>query len=713
MRRVLPFALIGVFLAAASICGAADIIVTRPIGPGVTYTSVRRPEGPWEIRVLRINRDETLIHLQGANGDGTVRGVERLSGIIARENETDDYVIAAANADFFVMAGNAAAGTLCGMAVCNGELIMTARNRTGFALMADGTARIGSFDTQVSLKTPYGSIPRIGLNQKPSKDIAVANTRSWGWPAEAGDAIVRMDGLPLTPNGKWQGAVLEIVEEGQTRAIGKRDVLLRADGYAQTVVGKLKPGDPITIQTQTPELKGPVQFAVGGGPELIKGGKIVPADSARAPRHPRTAIGYNKGEIILVTVDGRQRGWSVGMRMYELAKLMEELGCTDAVNLDGGGSTTAWVRGETVNRPSDGGQRRIANAVLVRSTAPRGPFAKMTVLPGAVVALPGARVPLTVYPTDNWYNPVTPDLSKLQVFGVAEEEPVEATVADRALVIGEKIGEGQVRVSHPEADTASADISLRVLASCPKLEITPPEALLMAGETVEFSVRGLDEDGGHVWLPEDRIEWTLEGDAVEAGEPGVFTAQQPGATATVRVAVGEGTAVATIRVASEVPFEDFEAAPNVRFAKYPDDDKVSGSVSVLKGDAGQGASYCRLKFDLGETSGTRAAYIRLDREMGSTLKLSLLARGASSRPAWLRAAVVDGDGTRELVTFASKVDWSEKWRRLEASVPAGLKPPLVWQSVYVVEMAGNTSTGHVDVDDLRVITVPDKPDTSE
>ncbi len=97
----------------------------------------------------------------------------------------------------------------------------------------------------------------------------------------------------------------------------------------------------------------------------MREGEIVAAES---PRHPRTAVGFNADEILLVTVDGRQKDWSVGMTMVELARLMAELGCTEALNLDGGGSTTAWVDGEVVNRPSDGGQRRIANALLVIST---------------------------------------------------------------------------------------------------------------------------------------------------------------------------------------------------------------------------------------------------------------------------------------------------------------------------------------------------------
>ena len=117
---------------------------------------------------------------------------------------------------------------------------------------------------------------------------------------------------------------------------------------------------------------------VGGFGELLARGRDVSAladarEGTRASfsvaRHPRTAVGTADGGrvVYLVTVDGRGAGGSVGMSLAELALLMRRLGATDAANLDGGGSTTMWVRGSGVtNVPSDPtGERTIANALLV------------------------------------------------------------------------------------------------------------------------------------------------------------------------------------------------------------------------------------------------------------------------------------------------------------------------------------------------------------
>ncbi len=84
-------------------------------------------------------------------------------------------------------------------------------------------------------------------------------------------------------------------------------------------------------------------------------------------RHPRTAVGVRAdGRILLVTVDGRQPEKSVGMTIAELTALLIELGAVEAINMDGGGSTTMVIDGKVVNSPSDlTGERPVGDALLV------------------------------------------------------------------------------------------------------------------------------------------------------------------------------------------------------------------------------------------------------------------------------------------------------------------------------------------------------------
>lgn len=115
------------------------------------------------------------------------------------------------------------------------------------------------------------------------------------------------------------------------------------------------------------------------GPVLLLDKVVQPLDSSSefiSRRHPRTCLcTKNNGTVLLVTVDGRHDE-ALGMSLFELTRLLQGLGCRQAINLDGGGSTTMWLRGKSangvVNYPSDNGQfdhlgeRPVANAVIVR-----------------------------------------------------------------------------------------------------------------------------------------------------------------------------------------------------------------------------------------------------------------------------------------------------------------------------------------------------------
>lgn len=104
-------------------------------------------------------------------------------------------------------------------------------------------------------------------------------------------------------------------------------------------------------------------------PELIINGKIgvgIHGDSLKGT-HPRSAIGRNGNELIVMVVDGRRVGWSLGCTLTELAQFMWNEGARDfALNLDGGGSSIFWMDGATKNKPSDGHPREIMNSLCFK-----------------------------------------------------------------------------------------------------------------------------------------------------------------------------------------------------------------------------------------------------------------------------------------------------------------------------------------------------------
>ena len=109
-------------------------------------------------------------------------------------------------------------------------------------------------------------------------------------------------------------------------------------------------------------------FVMVSGPLLIIDSipQRLPDMSFTHRRHPRTSVGITRESIIFITIDGRSEQ-SAGMSLYETQEYLLGLGCTDALNLDGGGSTSMWIKEKgIVNIPSDTrGERPVANALLI------------------------------------------------------------------------------------------------------------------------------------------------------------------------------------------------------------------------------------------------------------------------------------------------------------------------------------------------------------
>jgi hypothetical protein len=120
-----------------------------------------------------------------------------------------------------------------------------------------------------------------------------------------------------------------------------------------------------------------VQTAVGGGPVLLQDGKISIANNeelkfagkAINDKHPRTAMGYTaNGELIVMVVEGRFPGKAEGLTLTQTALLLQQIGCVEALNLDGGGSSCMLINGKETIRLSDKeGQRAVPGVFMIKS----------------------------------------------------------------------------------------------------------------------------------------------------------------------------------------------------------------------------------------------------------------------------------------------------------------------------------------------------------
>lgn len=164
------------------------------------------------------------------------------------------------------------------------------------------------------------------------------------------------------------------VENGKIVSIGTQTMPIPHNGYV--IVGpderlsKLYRAKHVDLDIKTIPNWDNVKHIISGGPYLVKNGEVFVDMTeqklgAIGGKNPRTAIGYTQdGNFIMVAVDGRE-GASVGLTLKELAWFMKSIGCINAMNLDGGGSTVMYVNGRVVNMPKVRGGIALSNALTI------------------------------------------------------------------------------------------------------------------------------------------------------------------------------------------------------------------------------------------------------------------------------------------------------------------------------------------------------------
>jgi exopolysaccharide biosynthesis protein len=362
----------------------------QTIATGVEYLQITRGEsspnettGPWLINMLRVDPTRASLQVFHALDEGV--GMETTSSMAARHK-----AVAAINGGYFRTTGTFR-GESVGLLMLGGKLISEPhydRAAVGLITQSETTQVILGhlrFVAEISVGGRSGSLRAQparrevrhgvnGLNRPLSKDELVVFT-----PEFHKTTLTTPDGAEAVVRS---GSVLTVRDHHGSSEIP-------ADGFVVSAVGdsrewllsNVRPGARISFSWRLTPLD-PKQEALwrrastilGGGPQLIKDGKVditnvqekvLPA--FRNDRHPRTAIArLTSGKLLLLTVDGRQPGISVGMSLDMVANLLLEFGADEAINLDGGGSTTMVVRNKVVNRPSDStGERPVSDAILV------------------------------------------------------------------------------------------------------------------------------------------------------------------------------------------------------------------------------------------------------------------------------------------------------------------------------------------------------------
>jgi hypothetical protein len=349
---------------------------SETLAPGIEHEEIlREARAPgastdrWIIHVLVL--DPRRARLTVARAMDEIVGAEPTSSLAARHG-----ALAAVNGGYFRTAG-IYRGEPSGM-LAFGDRVLSEPSgpRVEMAISnAGGRTRIAVAQIEVGTTvTVDGGTPRQvdGINRPRGPDELILFT-----PEFHRTTLTGPDGVEAAVQ---KGIIIAVHDGAGSGAIPADGCVLSAAGAAgDWARDHFRVGVRLEFRTDVkadPPLPFAPDFIIGGGPHLIKDGRPLGAAKAAAEnfnedfilnRHPRTAIGVGSdGRLVLVTVDGRQQQKSAGMTVDELTSLMVGLGCVDAANLDGGGSTTMVVKGKIVNSPSDpAGERPVSDALLI------------------------------------------------------------------------------------------------------------------------------------------------------------------------------------------------------------------------------------------------------------------------------------------------------------------------------------------------------------
>ncbi len=355
----------------------ADSIRTELLAPGVQFHHLVQLAAPWRAEVLDVDLN-ACVSVRSVKGSATAVGRATTSALFT-SLPVADAPIAAVNADFFLFTPP---GVPVGALMESGKLIAGPIERPVFAMTRAGRPWIGTMAADGRLQTTKGRITLETWNRPSSKVPGVVDA-NWGMPL---DSLAQRGAWMLTPLPRDTSGPRYLA----TPAIGTAPLMARGDtllivGLASSAeyAAMLTSGDTVRVR------KGLRPFqpreVVGGFPLLLRDSTVAGSvDSAGAVSfralNPRTAIGYaaEGRRLLIVVIDGRQPGYSMGMTLRQTADLLRALGASEAMNLDGGGSsamvarnTVAGAKPRVMNHPSDSiGERPVANALaLLRKCA--------------------------------------------------------------------------------------------------------------------------------------------------------------------------------------------------------------------------------------------------------------------------------------------------------------------------------------------------------
>ncbi len=641
-------------------------------------------------------------------------------------------VVGGVNGDYFVVA----TGAPLGLVVTDGVLRSSSSYLYGAGFLADGSTIIGKPDLKMTASFSGYTLLMAGINKVRTTDGYYLFTEDFSTTTQNTQPGIDVILTPLTDGLGDQVTVNQTTDTSATNTqdntldnttlvktdtlkIGGRvtctvDSVVQSQGSVDIPKGKmvlsinnqssswlvselasLQPGDTVELDVSSSDTRwNNVRYAVGGLYKLLTGGVVESGlDSQQAPR---SALGLKEdGSMVLYTIDGREFDYSLGASMTQVAQRLLELGCVEAVCLDGGGSTTIGTTMpsgsgfEILNSPSDGSERKVSNAIfLVSNLSATGDLASLYVTPQGTNLLAGAKQSLTATHVDSAYYPMATGRS-----------------------VSWKVSSGSGTVDADGVFTAGAENGLAVVAaksgvasgSASLLVVKTPSAILASREDTGASVTSLAlEPGDTVSLTASALykkmplvsqdtcyTWSVTGTAGTVDENGLFTASEHTGSGTLTVSAGGTSVSIPVTVTGHIlPLESFEGT----LSSFVSTDTTAVSLSKAGDPVRYGKESLRLDYDA-SAGGTAsaAAFLTIP---SSERYLTVWVYGDGSGNT-LSAAFADNSGVLTEVALTG-MNYTG-WKQITAALPSGT---VSLSALKVIYGGGALSSGTIWLDQL-------------
>lgn len=687
----------------------------QEIGPGTYYNNLNyiTPNGNFMVNMLECNLDAKYLKVEVGDGGSTI--VNKPVSYQAQLNTNSNRrVIGATNGDFFDM--TTVKGLTYGTSVINREIRTAVKSSTVLGITGSGDCFIDTLNMEGAVVYKDKKVEVSYVNRMKWGDQAVLYTPSFGKNLKntvAGvDLVLNQVDLPLEANKVYTGKIVKIVPDSKTTEIPSDGVIISLNGKTIKQFIGAKTGDEVSFYVNFD--KPDINFAVSGAPTLLEDGKLSPKVSERSDalkRNPRTAVGIKDNKLFLFTVDGRQPGYSDGMTLYEMAELLLGNGIKDAINLDGGGSTTMVVRrqGEAtaklVNNPSDGKERYVGNSIQLISEAPISDPAVLKFTDSNIKIYKNSTYKPNFYVMDKYFNVLPMDTTKIKYQADGKTAKI---AADGTYTTGNAAGKSYIEVVY---GTAKAKLSVDIVDKVSSLVVTNDYVNLDPGEKVQMQVKAYDENKKSIFINPSAVKWTVDGGIGAVDAKGVFTAGKKNGTGKIIASIGEVKGeVGAKNGKTPVIVADFGNLKNVE-AKT-----IRSTATIRQNKSGEpvksGKISLKLDYNFTNTTDTSAAYVTFKEPVkivGQPIELGVWAYGDASRH-WLRANYINSAGEKKVLDFTENggLDW-KGWKYIYAELPKDEKYPIALEQIYLAEPEqSRKNAGSLYFDDVMAIYKLDK-----